>query len=96
MENRLPWYSARDADALVAGRWFGFIACFLRIGDRVYETYWSTGRGTEAVAWSTRCSIGPFTVARRPGRTHLRDGRVSLAPAGNSSGWLVDQRSSGA
>jgi predicted dithiol-disulfide oxidoreductase (DUF899 family) len=52
VENRLPWYSARDADALLAGRWFGFIACFLRIGDRVYESYWSTGRGTEAMAWS--------------------------------------------
>jgi predicted dithiol-disulfide oxidoreductase (DUF899 family) len=52
VENRLPWYSARDADALVAGRWFGFLACYLRFDDRVFETYWSTGRGTEAVAWS--------------------------------------------
>ena len=52
VENRLPLYSARDADGLVAGRPFGFIACYLRVGDRVYETYWSTGRGTEAMAWS--------------------------------------------
>jgi predicted dithiol-disulfide oxidoreductase (DUF899 family) len=52
VENRLPWYSARDADGLLAGRSFGFIACFLRVEDRVYETYWSTGRGTEAMAWS--------------------------------------------
>jgi predicted dithiol-disulfide oxidoreductase (DUF899 family) len=31
------------------GRSFG---CYLRVDDRVYETYWSTGRGTEAMAWS--------------------------------------------
>ena len=24
----------------------------LRVGDQAYETYWNTGRGTEAVAWS--------------------------------------------
>lgn len=52
VENELPWYSARDADALVAGRPFGFLACYLRVDDRVFETYWSTDRGTEAMAWS--------------------------------------------
>jgi len=45
----MPWYSARDAkDALIPGREFGGYACYLRDGDRVFETYWSTGRGTEA------------------------------------------------
>ncbi|MGW0434958.1 DUF899 family protein [Micromonospora sp. NPDC003197] len=48
-----PWYSARDADpALVDGRDFGFIACYLRDEDRVYETYWTTGRGVEALMTS--------------------------------------------
>jgi predicted dithiol-disulfide oxidoreductase (DUF899 family) len=48
---KMPWYSARDsADALLAGRWFGMLACYLRDGDRVYETYWSTDRGTEVMA----------------------------------------------
>lgn len=48
-----PWYSARDADpALVAGRGYGFIACYLRDGDQVYETYWSAGRGVEALMTS--------------------------------------------
>jgi predicted dithiol-disulfide oxidoreductase (DUF899 family) len=47
----VPWYSARDsADALVAGRWFGMIVCYLRDGDRVFETYWTSGRATEAMA----------------------------------------------
>jgi predicted dithiol-disulfide oxidoreductase (DUF899 family) len=47
----MPWYSARDsADALLAGRWFGMLVSYLRDGDRVYETYWATGRGTEVMA----------------------------------------------
>jgi predicted dithiol-disulfide oxidoreductase (DUF899 family) len=50
--NRLPWWSAREAEGLVAGRGFGFLASFLRDGDDVYETWWTTGRGTEAMAWS--------------------------------------------
>jgi predicted dithiol-disulfide oxidoreductase (DUF899 family) len=52
VQNRLPWWSARGADGLVAGRGFGFLACFLRDGEDVYETWWTTGRGTEAMAWS--------------------------------------------
>ena len=47
----MPWYSARDSgENLLAGRPFGWYACYLRDGDRVFETYWSTGRGTEAGA----------------------------------------------
>jgi predicted dithiol-disulfide oxidoreductase (DUF899 family) len=49
----MPWYSARDSgEELLAGRAFGFYACYLRDGDRVFETYWSTDRGTEAGATS--------------------------------------------
>ena len=47
----VPWYSAREsADALLAGRWFGMQVCYLRDGDRVFETYWSSGRAAEAWA----------------------------------------------
>lgn len=47
----VPWYSAKDsANALLAGRWFGMLVCYLRHGDRVFETYWTTGRGTEVMA----------------------------------------------
>ena len=43
-----PWYSARDsADALLVGRWFGMQVCYLRDGDRVFETYWTSGRAAE-------------------------------------------------
>ncbi|MVA76483.1 DUF899 domain-containing protein [Auraticoccus sp. F435] len=45
----MPWYSvpAGSVEALVAGRHFGMRVCYLRDGDRVFETYWTTGRGCE-------------------------------------------------
>jgi len=51
MEWDVPWYSAKDsAEALLAGRWFGMQVCYLRHGERVFETYWSSGRAAEALA----------------------------------------------
>jgi predicted dithiol-disulfide oxidoreductase (DUF899 family) len=49
-----PWYSAKDSDPiLVDGRGFGVIACYLRDDDgQVFETYWTTGRGVEALMTS--------------------------------------------
>jgi predicted dithiol-disulfide oxidoreductase (DUF899 family) len=47
----VPWYSAEhSADALLAGRWFGMQVCYLRDGDRVFETYWTSGRAAEVMA----------------------------------------------
>jgi predicted dithiol-disulfide oxidoreductase (DUF899 family) len=47
----VPWYSAQPStDALLAGRWFGMQVCYLRAEDRIYETYWSSGRAAEAMA----------------------------------------------
>ncbi len=45
----LPWYSVPSASvaALIAGRHFGMRVCYLRSNDRVFETYWTTGRGCE-------------------------------------------------
>jgi len=44
----VPWYSAQDSDdALLDGRGYGLLVCYLRQGDRVFETYWTTGRGSE-------------------------------------------------
>jgi predicted dithiol-disulfide oxidoreductase (DUF899 family) len=46
----MPWYSAAaSAEALLAGRWFGMQVGYLRDGDQVYETYWSSGRAGEAM-----------------------------------------------
>ena len=49
----LPWYSAQGAlDALLTGRRVGMmhLVCYLRHGDRVFETYWTRGRGVEVMA----------------------------------------------
>jgi predicted dithiol-disulfide oxidoreductase (DUF899 family) len=48
-----PWYSVKDsAEQLLAGRPFNrfMLVCYLREGDRVFETYWTTGRGVEVMA----------------------------------------------
>jgi predicted dithiol-disulfide oxidoreductase (DUF899 family) len=47
----MPWYSVPEesSDRLLAGRHFGMKVCYLRDGHRVFETYWTTGRGCEAM-----------------------------------------------
>ncbi|HEY6737392.1 MAG TPA: DUF899 family protein [Actinopolymorphaceae bacterium] len=48
----VPWYSVppESVDPLIAERHFGILACYLSDGERVYETYWTTGRGNEPMA----------------------------------------------
>ena len=51
----LPWYSAHASlDALLVGREIGLfhLVCYLRDGDRVFETYWTKRRGAEAMDYS--------------------------------------------
>jgi predicted dithiol-disulfide oxidoreductase (DUF899 family) len=51
----MPWYSAHQSlDTLLAGRRIGMyhLVCYLRDGDRVFETYWTNGRGVEAMDYS--------------------------------------------
>jgi predicted dithiol-disulfide oxidoreductase (DUF899 family) len=53
----MPWYSARDSlDTLLVGRRVGMfhLICYLREGSKVYETYWTNGRGIEAMDNSYR------------------------------------------
>ena len=48
----MPWYSAQDSlDTLLVGRRVGrmHIVCYLRQGSNVFETYWTTIRGVEAM-----------------------------------------------
>ena len=48
----MPWYSAQGPlDALLMGRRVGMfhLVCYLRHGSKVFETYWTTGRGVEAM-----------------------------------------------
>jgi hypothetical protein len=52
----MPWYSAQDSVATLLspprqpGRMH--LVCYLRDGDRVFETYWTTLRGVEAMDYS--------------------------------------------
>jgi predicted dithiol-disulfide oxidoreductase (DUF899 family) len=49
----VPWYSALDSiEPLLAGRRFNraCLVVYLRSGDRVFESYWTNGRGFEVMA----------------------------------------------
>ena len=51
----VPWYSAQDSlERLLAGRRANvmYIICYLRRGSKVFETYWTTRRGVEAMDYS--------------------------------------------
>jgi predicted dithiol-disulfide oxidoreductase (DUF899 family) len=51
----MPWYSAQPSlDALLVGREIGLfhLVCYLRDGDRVFETYWTKRRGVETMDFS--------------------------------------------
>ena len=54
----MPWYAAERAalETLLAGRRVGMmhLVCYLRQGARVFETYWTTRRGVEAMDNSYR------------------------------------------
>lgn len=55
MDWKIPWYSAKQSlDALLAGRRAGtmYLMCYLRRGNKVFETYWTTRRGVEAMDYS--------------------------------------------
>jgi predicted dithiol-disulfide oxidoreductase (DUF899 family) len=49
----MPWYGAppKSLETLLVGRRVGMmhIVCYLRQGSRVFETYWTTRRGVEAM-----------------------------------------------
>ena len=49
---KMPWYSAeKSLDTLLVGRRIGMmhLVCYLRQGSKVFETYWTTGRGVEVM-----------------------------------------------
>ncbi|MCF6108454.1 DUF899 family protein [Mesorhizobium muleiense] len=54
---KLPWYSAQESlETLLVGRRIGsmHIICYLRRGSEVFEAYWTTLRGVEALDNSYR------------------------------------------
>jgi len=54
----MPWYAAprSSLETLLVGRRIGMmhLVCYLRVGSKVYETYWTTRRGVEAMDNSYR------------------------------------------
>jgi predicted dithiol-disulfide oxidoreductase (DUF899 family) len=51
----MPWYSAQASlDALLVGRQIGLfhLVCYVRDGDRVFETYWTKRRGAEVMDYN--------------------------------------------
>ena len=51
----VPWYSAQPSlGELLVGREIGLfhLVCYLRDGDRVFETYWTKRRGVQAMDYS--------------------------------------------
>ena len=62
----MPWYSAQDSlDTLLVGRQIGLmhLVSYLRHDERVFETYWTTRRGVEAMDYSP--SLMDLTVYGR-------------------------------
>ena len=51
----MPWYSAQPSlDTLLVDREHGLfhLVCYLRDGNRVFETYWTNRRGAEVLDYS--------------------------------------------
>jgi predicted dithiol-disulfide oxidoreductase (DUF899 family) len=62
----MPWYSAQDSlDTLLVGRQIGLmhLVSYLRHDETVFETYWTTRRGVEAMDYSL--SLMDLTVYGR-------------------------------
>jgi predicted dithiol-disulfide oxidoreductase (DUF899 family) len=56
MDYRMPWYSAQDSlKTLLVGRSTDcqfYLVCYLRRDDKVFETYWTSGRGAEVLDYN--------------------------------------------
>jgi len=81
---RMPWYSALPSlDALLVGRTAGamHIVSYLRDGDRVFETYWTTRRGVEAMDYS---------LALMDLTAYGRQEPWEESPSGWPQKWIVD------
>jgi predicted dithiol-disulfide oxidoreductase (DUF899 family) len=51
----VPWYSAEPSlESLLVGRHVGrmHIVCYVREGERIFETYWTTARGVEVMDYN--------------------------------------------
>ena len=82
---QVPWYSAEgDLPKLLAGKHVGLmhLICYVRDGDRVFETYWTNYRGVEAMDYNY--ALMDLTVFGR--QEPWED-----SPAGWPQSWTVPQ-----
>ena len=82
----MPWYSAEPSlDTLLTGRRVGMfhLVCYLRDGDRVFETYWTNGRGVEAM--DNSYALMDMTV-------YGRQEKWEDSPAGWPQRWEVNRQ----
>jgi predicted dithiol-disulfide oxidoreductase (DUF899 family) len=80
----MPWYSALPSvSELLVGRQVGrmYLVCYLRDGDEVFETYWTTIRGVETMDYSY--ALMDLTV-------YGRQEPWEDSPPGWPQDWLVD------
>ncbi|MEU4196305.1 DUF899 family protein [Kribbella sp. NPDC026611] len=80
----MPWYSALDSiDGLLAGRNFNqmYLISYVRQGDRVFETYWTTMRGVEVM--DNSCHLMDLTV-------YGRQEPYEDSPAGWPKQWATE------
>jgi predicted dithiol-disulfide oxidoreductase (DUF899 family) len=81
----MPWYSApaSSLETLLVGRHIGMmhLVCYVRDGDRVFETYWTTQRGVEVMDYSY--ALMDLTVFGR--QEYWED-----SPAGWPQGWQAN------
>jgi len=63
----VPWYSSAENDfnddfglTTDEGETFG-LSAFLRDGENVFHTYFTTDRASKQLTATLRCSIGPFS-----------------------------------
>lgn len=80
----VPWYSAVPSlHELLVGRVAGMmhIVCYLREVDRVFETYWTTRRGVEAMDYS---------LALMDLTAYGRQEPWEDSPPGWPQNWIVD------
>jgi predicted dithiol-disulfide oxidoreductase (DUF899 family) len=81
----MPWYSAEGSlDTLLTGRQIGkfHLVCYLRDGERVFEAYWTNGRGVEAM--DNSYALTDLTV-------YGRQEKWEDSPAGWPQRWEVNR-----
>ena len=86
MGRDVPGYPAQDsADVLRAGR-RAVLVRYLRRGDSVFETYWSTGRGFEVM---TRWGVVGHNGVRAAPLCSAPPKHTSEAIGGGAKKWLI-------